>query len=117
MVNRIWEWHFGEGLVRTPDNFGRMGERPTHPELLDYLARRFAEGGWSIKATHRTIMLSSAYQMSSEPTSNIQNPTSDVENRLLSRFNRRRLDIEEIRDGMLAIDGTLDLTMGGTLQK
>src|SRR5258706_8658528 len=66
MANRIWEWHFGEGLVRTPDNFGRMGERPTHPELLDYLASRFTSSGWSIKAMHRTIMLSSAYQMASE---------------------------------------------------
>jgi hypothetical protein len=83
MVNRIWEWHFGDGLVRTPDNFGKMGERPTHPELLDYLASRFTSGGWSIKAMHRTIMLSSAYQMASQTA-----PEADPENRLLSRFNR-----------------------------
>jgi mono/diheme cytochrome c family protein len=115
MVNRIWQWHFGEGIVRTPDNFGKMGERPTHPELLDYLASRFVESGWSIKAMHRTIMLSSAYQMASQTGDAVVE--SDPENRLFSRFNRQRLDVEEIRDGMLAIDGTIDLTMGGTLQK
>src|SRR5205823_3702460 len=65
MVNRIWAWHFGEGLVRTLDNFGRMGDRPSHPELLDYLAQRLVDGGWSVKAMHRSIMLSRAYQMSS----------------------------------------------------
>jgi hypothetical protein len=118
MVNRIWQWHFGEGLVRTPDNFGKMGERPTHPELLDYLATQFVKGGWSIKAMSRMVMLSSAYQMSSV------NPNvapklledADPDNRLLSRFNRRRLSVEEMRDGLLAIDGTIDFTMGGTLQ-
>lgn len=114
MVNRIWQWHFGEGLVRTPDNFGKTGERPTHPELLDFLSREFVKSGWSIKAMHRMMMLSSAYQMSSE------NPTlsaeDDSDNRLLTRFNRRRLTVEEMRDGLLAIDGTIDLTMGGTLQ-
>ena len=115
MVNRIWQWHFGEGIVRTPDNFGKMGERPTHPELLDYLASRFVESGWSIKAMHRTIMLSSAYQMASQTGDAVVE--ADPENRLFSRFNRQRLDVEEIRDGMLAIDGTIDLTMGGTLQK
>jgi hypothetical protein len=114
MVNRIWQWHFGEGLVRTPDNFGKMGERPTHPELLDFLARRFIESGWSIKAMHRLIMLSSAYRMSSQVSQ--ASLAADPENRLLSRFNRRRLTVEEVRDGLLAIDGSLDLTMGGTLQ-
>jgi hypothetical protein len=114
MANRIWQWHFGEGLVRTPDNFGKTGEQPTHPELLDYLARQFVRGGWSVKAMHRLIMLSNAYQMSSD------NPNiaadADPDNRLLSRFNRRRLSVEEMRDGLLAIDGTIDFTMGGTLQ-
>jgi mono/diheme cytochrome c family protein len=114
MVNRIWQWHFGEGLVRTPDNFGKTGERPTHPELLDYLAAQFVKNGWSIKAMSRMIMLSSSYRMSSV------NPTvaeeADPDNRLLTRFSRRRLSVEEMRDGLLAIDGTLDLTMGGTLQ-
>lgn len=114
MVNRIWNGHFGEGIVRTPDNFGKMGERPTHPELLDYLAARFVESGWSMKSMHRLMLLSSAYQMSSNisPEANQKDP----ENRLFSRFPQRRLTVEEIRDGLLAIDGTLDLTMGGTLQ-
>ena len=115
MVNRIWQWHFGEGIVRTPDNFGKMGERPTHPELLDYLASRFVESGWSIKAMQRMIVLSSAYQMSSQISDAAFE--ADPENKLLSRFNRQRLDVEEIHDGMLALDGSLDLTMGGTLQK
>jgi hypothetical protein len=114
MVNRIWQWHFGEGLVRTPDNFGKMGERPTHPELLDYLAMEFVKNGWSIKAMSRMIMLSNAYRMSAV-NPNIAEE-SDPDNRLLTRFNRRRLSIEEMRDGLLAIDGTLDLAMGGTMQ-
>ena len=114
MVNRIWQWHFGEGLVRTPDNFGKTGERPTHPELLDYLAMRFVKNGWSIKAMHRMIMMSSAYRMSSINPNVAEE--ADPDNRLLTRFNRRRLSVEEMRDGLLAIDGTLDLTMGGTLQ-
>jgi len=114
MVNRIWQWHFGEGLVRTPDNFGKMGERPTHPELLDYLAAQFVKSGWSIKAMHRMIMLSNAYRMSSVNQNVAED--ADPDDRLLTRFNRRRLSVEEMRDGLLAIDGTLDLTMGGTLQ-
>ena len=114
MANRIWQWHFGEGIVRTPDNFGKMGEPPTHPELLDYLARRFVESGWSIKSMHRLIMLSSAYQMSSEASD--KNFAADPENRLFSRFHRRRLSVEEMRDSLLAIDQSLDFKMGGTLQ-
>ena len=114
IVNRIWQYHFGEGLVRTPNNFGKLGEAPTHPELLDYLAKWFVDGGWSIKKMHRLLMLSSAYQMSSQITK--QQMEGDPANRLFSRFNRRRLDVEEIRDGLLAIDGSIDLTMGGTLQ-
>jgi hypothetical protein len=114
MVNRIWQKHFGEGIVPTVDNFGSTGERPTHPELLDYLAARFVESGWSVKAMHREMMLSSAYQMSSEALPAAVE--ADPENRLYSRFNRRRLDIEEIRDGLLAMDGSIDLTMGGTMQ-
>lgn len=113
LVNRLWQWHFGEGIVRTPDNFGKMGEQPTHPELLDYLAEQFVKNGYSIKAMHRLLMNSSTYQMASE------NPTAfeaDPDNRLLSRFNRRRLSVEEMRDGLLAIDGTIDLTIGGSLQ-
>jgi hypothetical protein len=111
MVNRIWQRHFGEGIVRTPDNFGKTGERPTHPELLDYLARDFVANEWSVKKMHRAIMLSSVYQMSGSA-----DVAADPENRLLSRFPRRRLDIEEIHDALLAVDGSLDTTMGGTLQ-
>jgi len=114
MVNRLWQWHFGEGLVRTPSNFGKLGEMPTHPELLDYLALQFLKQGWSIKAMHRLIMLSNTYRMSSDISSRAAE--MDPENRLLSHVNRRRLDAEEIRDGMLALTGQLDLTMGGTLQ-
>ncbi|MDQ3012070.1 MAG: DUF1553 domain-containing protein, partial [Acidobacteriota bacterium] len=114
MANRIWQWHFGDGLVRTPDNFGKMGERPTHPELLDWLSREFVRQGWSIKSMHRLVMLSSSYQMSSEVTPGAL--SADPENRLLSRFNRRRLMVEEMRDGLLAIDGSMDWTMGGSLQ-
>jgi hypothetical protein len=113
MVNRIWEWHFGEGLVRTPNNFGKQGEPPTHPGLLDYLAVRFVESGWSVKAITRLIMLSSTYQMSS--TADSRSLKNDPQDLLWSRFPRRRLDIEEIRDSMLALDGSLDLKMGGTL--
>ncbi len=115
MTNRIWQWHFGEGLVRTPDNFGKMGERPSHPELLDFLAREFVKSGWSIKSMHRLVMLSSTYQMASVNPNLAEN--ADADNRLLTRFNRRRLTVEELRDGLLAIDGSIDLTMGGSLQQ
>ena len=114
MVNRIWQWHFGAGLVRSPNNFGKLGARPTHPDLLDYLAKRFIEGGWSIKRMHRLIMLSSTYQMSGE--AGADSLREDLENRLLTRFQRRRLNVEAIRDSLLAMDGSLDLEMGGTLQ-
>jgi hypothetical protein len=110
MVNRIWEGHFGEGLVRTPNNFGLMGELPTHPELLDYLAKRFVEGGWSIKKMHRTMMLTSLYQSSSEGTA--QSWETDPFNRLWSRFTRRRITIEEMRDSWLQFSNTLDLKTG-----
>ena len=113
MANRIWQGHFGDGLVRTPDNYGRLGERPSNPELLDYLANTFIENGWSIKRMNRMIMLSKTYQMSAvydEATK-----AKDPENRLLSHFPRQRLSIEEIRDAYLAMGGDLDRTMGGTL--
>ncbi|MFH1303433.1 MAG: DUF1553 domain-containing protein, partial [Planctomycetota bacterium] len=112
MVNRIWRWHFGAGLVRTPDNFGKLGERPTHPELLDWLAVQFVEQGWSIKAMHRLIMLSSTYQMSADY--NAEMASRDPENRLLWRMNRRRLEAEAIRDSILAVCGKLDYEMGGS---
>jgi len=112
MVNRIWLGHFGAGLVGSPDNFGRLGERPSHSELLDWLALRFIESGWSIKQMHRTIMLSSAYQMST--AYNQAAAEADPENRLLWRMNRRRLEAEAIRDAILAVGGSLDLSIGGT---
>jgi hypothetical protein len=114
MANRVWYWHFGEGIVRTPDNFGRMGDRPTHPELLDYLAARFVEKGWSVKQLHREILLSNTYRMSSQTPAEAY--AADPENKLFSRFPRRRLSVEEMRDGLLSVDGTIDFTMGGTLQ-
>ncbi len=112
-VNRIWQWHFGEGLVRTPDNFGLRGESPTHPELLDYLAARFIEGGWSVKDLHRAIMNSSTYRFSSE--TNGPAWENDPANRLWSRFARRRMSAEEIRDSWLAVNGKLDLRTGSYL--
>ncbi len=115
MVNRIWGWHFGEGIVRTPDNFGKMGDRPANPDLLDYLAHRFVDGGWSVKNLQRLIMLSNTYQMASDTDDHAVE--ADPENRLMTRFNRQRLEVEEIRDGVLALDGSLDPAMGGTLQK
>jgi hypothetical protein len=111
MMNRIWLHHFGEGLVRTPDDFGERGEPPTHPELLDYLASRFMESGWSIKQMHRLIMLSSVYQQSSEGDE--KSLAADPENRWLGHMNRRRLDFEALRDSILAVGGDLDLKLGG----
>ena len=113
MVNRVWQHHFGEGLVRTPDNFGRLGDRPTHPELLDWLAVQFTKNGWSVKKLHKLILLSATYQQSS--THDPKAALADPDNRLLWRFNRRRLEAEAIRDSMLAIAGTLDRTAGGSL--
>ncbi len=113
MVNRIWNWHFGEGIVRSPNNFGLVGERPTHPELLDYLASRFVESGWSVKQMHRLIMTSATYRMSSAVSDSAW--SKDAENRLWSRFKRRRLALEEMRDSYLAVGGALDLTIGGDL--
>ncbi len=114
MVNRIWQKHFVEGLVRTPNNFGKLGGKPTHPELLDYLAAEFVANGWSVKQMHKLIMLSSAYRMSS--AADEESVRKDPANLWLSHFNRRRLDVEEIRDGMLAAAGKIDYAMGGTMQ-
>lgn len=113
LVNRVWQHHFGQGLVRTPDNFGRLGERPSHPELLDYLADRFVKEGWSLKKLHRAIMLSATYQMSTEPNPVAQ--AKDPENRLLWRMNRHRLEAEAIRDAILVTNGQLDPKAGGTM--
>jgi hypothetical protein len=111
MVNRIWQHHFGKGLVATPNNFGKQGAPPTHPELLDYLAQRFIEGGWSIKAVHKLIMLSRTYQLSSEDDA--ANLKIDVNNSFHWRFGRHRLDAESIRDALLAVSGGLDKVQGG----
>ena len=111
MINRIWLHHFGEGFVPTPDDLGTMSEPPSHPELIDYLASRFVEEGWSIKKMHRLIMLSSVYQQSSD--SNPRYAQIDPNNRLLWRANIRRLEFEALRDSFLAIGGDLDKTMYG----
>ena len=111
IVNRVWKQHFGVGLVRTTSNFGLRADSPTHPELLDYLAHRFVREGWSIKKLHRWILLSSTWQQSS-----VDRPDgrkSDPENRWLWRANRRRVDYESLRDGLLMVAGNLDLKAGG----
>ena len=110
-VNRVWAGHFGVPLVRTTSDFGLRSEPPSHPELLDYLARTFMDDGWSIKRLHRQIMLTSTYQQSSEPRPDAV--ARDPENRLLWRMNRRRLDWEATRDALLAASGELDRTIGG----
>jgi hypothetical protein len=111
LVNRLWLHHFGAGLVRTPSDFGLRSEPPTHPELLDYLAKRFVEGGWSLKKTHRLIMLSRVYQQDSE--GNPEYGERDPDNRLLWKMNRRRLDFEAMRDAFLSVAGKLDGAMYG----
>jgi hypothetical protein len=115
MVNRIWQHHFGAGIVRTPSDFGRMGDRPGNPELLDYLAARFMESGWSVKALHREIMLSATYALSAEHPSKqaAKNMAIDPENRMLWRANVQRLDAEALRDSLLYVSGELDLKAGG----
>jgi cytochrome c553 len=115
MVNRIWQHHFGEGIVRSPDNFGKLGERPTHPELLDWLALRFIENGWSIKRLHKLILLSAVYQQSTHHPPLTTHHSQDPDNKLLWRMNRVRLEAEPIRDSLLAVGGNLELKMGGTL--
>ncbi|MFN7931586.1 MAG: PSD1 and planctomycete cytochrome C domain-containing protein [Blastocatellia bacterium] len=110
LVNRLWHYHFGKGIVQTTSDFGARGKAPTHPELLDYLAARFLAGGWSIKKMHKLLMLSHTYQLAS--TDNAANAAIDVGNDYLWHFNRRRLAAEEVRDAVLAISGQLDRTMG-----
>ncbi|MFO0847781.1 MAG: PSD1 and planctomycete cytochrome C domain-containing protein [Gemmataceae bacterium] len=109
-VNRVWLHHFGQGLVRSPSDFGLRTDPPTHPELLDWLAARFVADGWSVKTLHRRIMLSAAYQQSSDPRPEL---AADPDNRLLGRMPRRRLDFESLRDGLLAVAGNLDATVYG----
>jgi len=111
MVNRIWQHHFGEGIVRSVDDFGALGQRPTHPELLDFLAAEFVRQGWSVKKMHRLMLLSSAYQMAS--TSGAEADKIDPENKLLHRMPVRREEAECVRDAILAVSGRLDRTMYG----
>lgn len=111
MANRIWQHHFGRGIVRSPNNFGQLGTPPTHPELLDWLGQRFVELGWRMKPLHREIMLSSTYRMSS--TGNEAALAKDPANDLFWRFDMRRLTAEEFRDSILAINGRINLEMFG----
>ncbi len=111
MVNRVWQHHFGQGLVRTPSNFGLQGDTPSNPELLDFLAARFMDEGWSIKTLHREMMLSAAYRQSTEEVPG--NMEKDPDNRLVWRFSRHRLDIEGLRDSLLFVSGNLDTRDGG----
>ncbi|MCP5560280.1 MAG: PSD1 domain-containing protein [Verrucomicrobiaceae bacterium] len=109
LVNRVWAWHFGKGIVGSVDNFGMLGDTPSHPELLDWLSRWVMENGWSLKDLHRLILTSAAWQQGSAPKiSNV-----DPENKLLSFFPVRRLEAEEVRDALLQVAGKLDLSMGG----
>ncbi|MEX1097952.1 MAG: PSD1 and planctomycete cytochrome C domain-containing protein [Planctomycetales bacterium] len=110
-VNRVWLQHFGRGLVETPSDFGTRAEPPSHPELLDHLAAEFVAGGWSIKRLHRRILLSRTWRQASADRPDCR--SIDPENRLLWRMNRRRLDLEALRDGLLAAGGALDSTLGG----
>jgi hypothetical protein len=114
-VNRVWRWRFGRGLVRTTDNFGLLGEAPSHPELLDWLAQRFIADGWSLKSLHRLMLNSSAYQQASIPQP--LTAERDPENRLLGWFSIRRLGAEETRDALLAVSGQLEPTLGGPVLK
>src|ERR1700722_11007601 len=109
MVNRIWEYHFGRGIVATPNDFGRMGERPINPELLDYLANEFVDGGWSVKHIHRLILLSNTYQQSSSAPQSDKDP----DGRYLTRFPRQRLEAEQLRDAMLSVSGLLNQKTSG----
>ena len=112
IVNRVWQWHFGRGIVDSPSDFGTRGDLPTHPELLDYLATRFMDEGWSIKKLHKWIMLSSTYQQASADRPDAH--AADPENKLVWRMNRQRLDFESLRDSILLVAGQLDQSVGGS---
>ena len=117
MVNRMWRWHFGQGLVASPDNFGLLGERPSHPQLLDWLAAEFMESGWAIQHLHRLILTSSVYQQNSSRNVEVRSRSDEVdpENRLLARFPLRRMEAEVLRDSLLAVSGMLDRSMGRSM--
>jgi hypothetical protein len=111
LVNRLWKHHFGEGIVRSPDDFGVLGQAPTHPELLDYLATEFVKNGWSIKKMHRVMLLSGAYRMDSRAAA--ASDEADPDNKLLHKMPVRRLEAEAVRDALLAVSGRLDRTQFG----
>lgn len=111
IVNRVWQNHFGRGIVNTPSNFGQLGERPSHPELLDYLAAEFMENGWSLKKLHKRILMSATYGLSTEAV--VANQSKDPDNHLFWRANRRRVDAETLRDSLLLASGELDLEPAG----
>jgi hypothetical protein len=113
MVNRIWQGHFGTGLVETPSDFGRMGMRPTHPELLDWMAAEFIRSGWSMKHLHKLIVMSGTYRQQSDPSDASGAAAKDADVHLLWRFPSQRLEAETIRDSMLAVSGRLNLKMYG----
>lgn len=113
IVNRVWMWHFGEGIVRSVDDFGLMGEKPDHPELLDYLAHWFVENGWSIKKLHHLILTSDTWQQKSHNPHAEKNSLIDAENRLLWKFESRRMELEQMRDSILKVSGALSDEMFG----
>jgi hypothetical protein len=116
IVNRVWQHHFGRGLVATPNDFGRLGARPSHPELLDWLARRFVDQGWSLKKLHRDLVLSATYRQTARVPVSEKAALVDPSNTLLWRFSPARLDAEQARDAMLAASGELELSAGGAPQ-
>jgi hypothetical protein len=111
IVNRLWQHHFGRGLVATPSDFGAQGERPTHPELLDWLAKELVDSGWSLKHIHKLMMTGAVYRQSA--ALDTEKATKDPDDRLLGRYARRRLEAEAIRDAILAVGGDLDEKMYG----
>jgi hypothetical protein len=113
MMNRLWMWHFGQPLAKSPSNFGLQSEAPLHQPLLDYLSRRLIDEGWSLKRMHRLIMLSSTYRMSSR---SVDHQETDPENEFLWRQNRRRMEVEPLRDSILAAGNSLDRSFDGASQ-
>ena len=115
MVNRLWQWHFGKALAGNPNNFGATGKKPTHPELLDWLASTFIQSGWSVKAMHRIIMTSEAYRRSTRHPDASALDDRDPNREAYAAFLPRRLDAEELRDSMLSVSGELNPQLGGFL--